>query len=171
MLSNYVFSPNAFDMPNDLYNYLANQRRGYNFGSGPEDPKIHSNVLYIQNRALSHLLHENTLQRIIDSELYGNTYSLSEFMTDLNGAIFDADINGSVNTFRQNLQLEYTKMLCDILINDKKNKYTNHAKSMVLYNLNGILRKVSNTSGNTLTRAHKAHIKAIIENTLKEYKG
>ena len=171
MLSDYVFAPKAFGSSNELYNYLASQRRGYEFYGKPEDPKIHGYVLYIQKRALSHLLHENTLQRLVDSELYGNTYSISEFMTDLNSSIFDADINGSVNSFRQNLQIEYTKMLSEILINDKGNKYSNHAKSMALYNLNSILRKVSNSSGNTLTRAHKTHLKTIVGNTLKEYKG
>ena len=30
-LSNYVFSPNAFDHPNEIYNYLAKQRRGFDF--------------------------------------------------------------------------------------------------------------------------------------------
>lgn len=170
-LATYIFAPNAFKTSNDIFNYLAMQRRGYNFFEGPEDPKIHEMVLASQSRVLSHLLHENTLQRLVDSELYGNSYQLAEFMTELNSAIFDADINTSVNTFRQNLQLEYTKMLSKILSNDKSNNYSNHAKSMALYNLNSILRKVSNPSGDTLTRAHKAHLKVLVENTLEEYQG
>src|SRR5690606_30147008 len=33
-LSKYIFAPDAFDAPSDLYNYLAMQRRGFNFFSG-----------------------------------------------------------------------------------------------------------------------------------------
>ena len=131
----YIFAPNAFDVPNDLYNYLARQRRGSNFRSGPEDPKIHSQVLSSQKRVLSHLLHANTLQRITDSELYGNEYSLSTFMRDLNNSIFKADIYGNINSFRQNLQIEYTHMLIDMLTGKQNDRYTNNAKSMALYNL------------------------------------
>ena len=64
-----------------------------------------------QKNVLKHILHPNTLQRITDSELYGNKYTLSTFMTDLNSAIFKSDIYKSINSFRQNLQLEYTNML------------------------------------------------------------
>ena len=45
----------------------------------------------------------NTLQRLKDSELYGNKYKLSEFMTDLNNSIF-SDIDENIDGFRQNLK-------------------------------------------------------------------
>ncbi len=172
-LSKYVFAPNAYDVPNDLYNYIAIQRRGYNFFRGPEDPKIHEVVLSYQKRILDHILHPNTLQRITDSELYGNTYSLSEYMTDLNNAIFQKDVSGSINTFRQNLQLEYTQKLIRILAKsnpEQRIKYTNAAKSMALYNLKKVRSMISNGSGNTLTKAHKDHIKTLISNAIDEVK-
>ena len=87
-LKQYVFAPNAYDVPTDLYNYIAMQRRGFNFYSKPEDPKIHELVLNYQKRILDHILHPNTLQRITDSELYGNTYQLSEVMTDFKRCYF-----------------------------------------------------------------------------------
>jgi len=167
-LSKYVFAPNAFDAPNELYNYLASQRRGFNFRS-PEDPKIHSQVLGYQKRVLSHLLHYNTLQRITDSELYGNAYKLSSMMTDLNNAIFKSDISGSVNSFRQNLQLEYTEMLLEMLTGKISSKYTHNAKSMALYNLKRI-RTMAAPSGNIASRAHKEHLRTLIDNGLKELK-
>ncbi|MGB0880216.1 MAG: zinc-dependent metalloprotease, partial [Polaribacter sp.] len=49
-LKKYVFAPNAFNAPKDLYSFLARQRRGFNFFSGPEDPKIHEQVLNYQQR-------------------------------------------------------------------------------------------------------------------------
>ncbi len=170
-ISKHIFSPTAYSTSNDLYNYLALQRRGFSFFRGPEDPKIHESVLNSQKSVLSHLLHPNTLQRISDSELYGNSYRLSTFMADLNSAIFDADINGTVNSFRQNLQVEYTKMLAGVLLNDKNKAYNNLTKSMALYNLNAIARKVANGSGDTATRAHKSHLRLLVTNALKEYKG
>lgn len=167
-LSKYVFAPNAFDAPNDLYNYLAMQRRGFNFRS-PEDPKIHNQVLGYQRNILNHLLHSNTLQRIIDSNLYGNKYLLSTFMINLNNVIFKADIYGSVNTFRQNLQIEYTNMLIDMLIGKQKDRFPNSAKSMALFNLKNI-RTMAAPAGNTVSRAHKLHLRALIDNALKEVK-
>ncbi|WP_100615725.1 zinc-dependent metalloprotease [Confluentibacter citreus] len=167
-LNTYVFAPNAFNAPNDLYNYLAMQRRGFNFRL-PEDPKIHDQVLGYQKTILSQLLHYNTLQRITDSELYGNEYVLSNFMTELNDAIFKADIYGSINSFRQNLQLEYTNNLIDILTGKQAERYNNNAKSMALYNLNAI-KTMATPSGDIASRAHKQHLRTLIDNALEEIK-
>lgn len=167
-LSTYVFAPNAFDAPNDLYNYLAMQRRGFNFRT-PEDPKIHNQALGYQKNVLNQLLHYNTLQRISDSELYGNQYALSSVMKDLNDAIFKADIYGNVNSFRQNLQIEYTNSLIEILVGKQSDKYTNNSKSMALYNLNAI-RTMASPSGDIASRAHKQHLRTLIDNALKEVK-
>ncbi|WP_282031970.1 zinc-dependent metalloprotease [Winogradskyella eximia] len=168
-LKTYAFSPDAFSAPNDLYNDLAMQRRGYNFFRGPEDPKIHQQVLTYQQNVLRHILHPNTLQRITDSELYGNKYSLSTFMTDLNAAIFKADIYSNVNSFRQNLQISYTNMLIDMLTGKQNGRYTNNAKSMALYNLKQI-RNMAAVTGNVSSKAHKQHLRTLIDNALKEVK-
>ncbi|GAA3655590.1 zinc-dependent metalloprotease [Flavivirga jejuensis] len=168
-LSKYVFAPDAFNAPNNLYNYLAMQRRGFDFFRATEDPKIHSQVLGYQKGVLNHLLHVNTLQRITDSELYGNTYKLATFMNDLNSAIFKTDIYSNINSFRQNLQLAYTNMLINMLTGKQSNRYTNHAKSMALYNLKNIKKMASNT-GNIASRAHKQHLRTLIDNALKEIK-
>ncbi|MDH7444505.1 zinc-dependent metalloprotease [Aquimarina sp. 2201CG14-23] len=171
-LKKYVFAPNAYKAPNDLYNHIAMQRRGYNFFGGPEDPKIHALILNYQQRVLNHIMHPNTLQRITDSELYGNTYKLSELMTDLNTAIFQADAAGSINTFRQNLQLEYTKRLIGIVskTGTKGPQYTYASKSMALYNLKRIRAMVSNGTGDKLSKAHKDHLRTLINNTIEEIK-
>ena len=167
-LSKYVFVADAFDAPNDLYNYLAMQRRGFNFRN-TEDPKIHTQVLTYQKNVLNHLLHYNTLQRISDSELYGNEYTLSSFMTDLNNAIFKADIYGSVNSFRQNLQLEYTNMLIAILTGKSNASYANNVKSLALYNLKNI-KTMAGATGDIASIAHKQHLKTLIDNALEEVK-
>ena len=42
LLNKYAFSPNAFSVPNDIYNHLQWQRRGW---SGTKDHKIHDQIL------------------------------------------------------------------------------------------------------------------------------
>ena len=168
-IATYIFAPNAFDAPNNLYNYLARQRRGFNFRTSTEDPKIHSQVLSYQTAVLNHLLYPNTLQRITDSELYGNEYKLSSFMTDLNNAIFKVDISGNVNSFRQNLQLEYTNMLIGILTGKQSASYSNNAKFMALYNLKNI-KTMAVPSGDIASVAHKQHLRTLIDNALEEVK-
>ena len=170
-LSKYVFSPNAFNSPNDLYNYLAMQRRGFDFFRGTEDPKIHNQVLSYQKNVLKHILHPNTLQRIVDSELYGNTYGLPLMMTDLNNAIFKKDAQTNVNTFRQNLQIAYTKILISMVSGSGTGKYISSARSMAIYNLKKINKIAINSSGDISTKAHRLYLRTLIDNALKEIKG
>ena len=170
-LSKHVFSPDAFNSPNDLYNYLAMQRRGFDFFRGPEDPKIHSQVLSYQTNILKHILHPNTLQRIVDSELYGNNYGLSLMMTDLNNAIFKKDAQTSVNSFRQNLQVAYTKKLISMVTGNSAGKYISSAKAMAIYTLKNIDKKAINDSGDVSTKAHRLHLRTLIDNALKEIKN
>ncbi|WP_373524366.1 zinc-dependent metalloprotease [Aquiflexum sp.] len=169
-LSKYMFASNAYDIPEDLINYLARQRRGFDFISGTEDPKIHQQVLNSQKNVLAHLTHPNTLQRMVDSELYGNEYNMATYMNDLTKAIFDADINGNVNSFRQNLQMEYVNTLKGMVSGTSSNRYNHLAKSAALYNLNYIKGKANNAGGNLSSKAHKDHLKLLIDNSLKEVK-
>ena len=169
-LKKYIFAPDAFKTPNEVYNYLASQRRGYNFFSGPEDPKIHEQVLFYQTSVLAHIMHPNTLQRLSNSELYGNKYKLSVFMTDLNNMMFKPDVYGSINSFRQNLQAVYTKRLIEMISGRSSSRFTVAAKSMAIYNLKNIKTWVSNGTGDLATKAHKNHLKTLITNAMKEIK-
>ena len=169
-MKKYIFAPNAFDAPKEVYNHLARQRRGYNFFGNTEDPKIHEQILGYQTRTLSHLMHPNTLQRISNSEIYGNEYKLSSFMTDLNNMMFKPDVYGSINSFRQNLQAVYTKRLIEMISGRTSSRFTVAAKSMAIYNLKNIKSWVSNGKGDLATKAHKNHLKTLITNAMKEIK-
>ncbi|PQJ73861.1 zinc-dependent metalloprotease [Polaribacter gangjinensis] len=169
-LNKYIFAPNAFDTPNDVYNYIARQRRGYNFSGGTEDPKIHDQVLGYQTSVLAHIMHPNTLQRISDSELYGNQYKLSTFMSDLNNMMFKPDVSGSINSFRQNLQAVYVKRLIAMITGNTSSRFSVASQSMAIHNLNNIKTWVSNGTGDLATIAHKNHLKTLITNALKEIK-
>lgn len=164
-LNDHLFAPDAFHESHEVYSYLQIQRRGFNFFSGTEDPKIHDLVLGMQSNVLAHILHPVTMKRMTDSRTYGNEFSVAEVVEELTGSVFAADAHGNVNTFRQNLQIEYVNRLIGVL------KGTDHdriAKSAALYNLQNIRSMMDNKgSVNSETRAHTAHIKLAIDKALE----
>ncbi|MES2689393.1 MAG: zinc-dependent metalloprotease [Bacteroidota bacterium] len=166
-LNQYVFSPKAMDASNSLYNNLQSQRRGFNFFGSPDDPKIHDRVLTIQSMVIDHLLAPSTLRRITDSRLYGNKYSAIDMLGDLTNACFKEDVAGNVNTFRQNLQIEYVKELCSIASFDKPNSsYDNIAKSAVIGQLKSIKQMMATPGANAEVKAHREHILLLIDDAL-----
>lgn len=167
-LTKYVFAPDAFNISEDLLSHLQFQRRGQNFFRFTEDPKVHRDVWGIQFNALSHILFPTTLQRIVDSGVYGNEYSLDQVMKDLNDAIFKADAYSNVNSFRQHLQVEYTERLIQIIDSDISRFYPYQARSMALYNLQQIRKIAVNGRGDLKTRAHKEHLKTLIDKALSK---
>jgi hypothetical protein len=87
-------------------------------------------------------------------------------MKALTDAIFKADLRSSVNTQRQQLQIEYVKSLVSAL--DPKAKYDVITQSMVLSTLKRIQRDQRNASSpNALTRAHRDHITFLIQKALE----
>lgn len=164
-LKKYAFAPDAFDAAASVYGYLQDQRRGFGFFAQPEDPKIHARIISAQKNALNHLLNARVLQRITDAGEYGNTYDLDEYMKDLTDAIFRADLRSSVNTARQQVQIEYVKRLISVL--DPTKRYDTIAQSVALATLRNIEREQKSASSpNGLTRAHRSHILFLIEKAL-----
>ena len=164
-LAKYVLSPNAFDMPPDLYHHLQEQRRGFGFSRAPEDPKIHDRVIGIQQRVLSHLLHPTVQARLLDTALYGNEYALSDMMADLTNAVFAADAEGPVNSFRQNLQAEYVNRLTKIIAPESKRIYASRA--IALHNLKAIQSRLKDKkTTDASTEAHTGYILHLIEQAL-----
>lgn len=165
ILAKYVFAPNAFDADKQIFPYLQLQRRGHNFYSTTEDPKITTDINNISNAALLHILHPVTLQRITNSRIYGNEYSAADVMNDLTKAIFDADISGKVNVYRQYLQTTFIKSLTAII--GEKSLYDDVAKSATLYSLKKIRAKLSSAvSSNEETKAHRGNLVYLIDNAL-----
>ena len=169
-LGKYIFATDAMSFSAEIYANAAQQRRGFNFFSRTEDIKIHDRILSIQVGALNHILHPTTLQRIVDTEVYGNEYKLSSMMDDLTNSIFKSDISGNVNTFRQNLQLAYTQKLIQMLVGKSSNRYSNIVQSHALYFLNKIRKMANNSAGDISSKAHKNHLVTLIDNVLKEVK-
>lgn len=164
-LAKYAFAPDAFAVTDDLYNYLQMQRRGYNTPSEGESPRIHDRILTAQKSVLDHLLHVNTVTRIIDSKLYGNEYSLDMVMTDLTDAIFKNDIGATVNSVRQNLQMEYVSRLIGVV--DTDSKYPGQARSLAFYELSKIRTMLNSSAGDAATKAHRQYLAYLIDKALK----
>ncbi len=167
-LGKYVFAPDAFMLSSDLYNYLQVQRRGFNFFGITEDPKLHRRILFYQKDILNHLLAPTTTQRMVDSKLYGNAYGLDQMLSDLTAAIFKADIGSSVNSFRQNLQIEYTRQLIEIVSGKDSGQYLHTVIASSAFNLKEIKKMAALPGGDLATQAHKEYLSTLITNALRE---
>lgn len=164
VLATYIFAPGAFDADKELYPYLQQQRRGFNFFSGTEDPKILGAVSRVQNTAMDFILNPVTLNRATTTTLYGNTYTDADIIADLVNACFKDDMAASVNAFRQNLQSELVKRLLEIVTNSK---YEPSAKAAAFYNLKNLKTSLAAaSSGDVQTKAHRSHLAFTIERGL-----
>jgi hypothetical protein len=168
-LAKYVFAPEAYSADAGVYAYLQMQRRGFNQPGNGEDYKITGSVLQQQVfSGLMHILHPSTLQRITNSRLYGNQYSVADVMVDLNAAIFGADLKTNVNVFRQYLQSQYVKGLLSI-VEDKNNQYDDVSKAAALNAVRKIKALVATgISTNEETKAHRASLVYTINSELEK---
>lgn len=169
LLREVVFAPDAFSQLHIAANRMLAQRRGFDHQSTTEDPKLHQLALSIQRDILAHLLHPRVLTRLTDSAVYGNEYSVADMLVELTDAIFADDIDGEVNTFRQNLQLEYVDRLLRIVDTDGNGSYDHVSRSLALNRLRWIEDELSSSRRSSLeTRAHREHILFRISRGLDE---
>jgi hypothetical protein len=169
LLRERVFAPDAFAALTLSADHLLAQRRGFDHFGRNEDPKLHAFALDTQREILDHLLHPAVLQRLTDTRLYGNEYTVGALLVDLTAAVFADDLAGNVNTFRQNLQLEYVQRLLTIVQPTPENRYDHVAKSMALDRLRWIDAELARRRGNDAeTTAHRQHVRYRIERGLDE---
>jgi hypothetical protein len=167
VLADHLFAPDAFQIPDEVWRKSAPQRRGFNHFSGTEDPKVHDTVLALQKSVFDHLLNPVVLKRITDTALYGNGYSLAEMMGELTDAVFAADARENVNSFRQNLQMEYVDRLAGMVHGDGRKAFHTPAQSLALYQLTEIRDLLeSRRGGNVATRAHTQNLVLTIDRAL-----
>lgn len=167
LLSKYVFAPNAFDADSQVFPYLQPQRRGFSQNSSGDDYRITAVVLNQQGAAVAHILHPATVQRITNSRLYGNQYSVAEVMSDLVKACFDADLKTNVNVYRQYLQTAFVKQ-ASIIIDPKTNGYDDVARAAALNTLKKIKVLLAGAvSTNEETRAHRGNLLFLINSALE----
>lgn len=163
ILQDRFFAPDAWDASPALLARLQEPRRGF---SGPGEPDLHARVLTAQKGVLSFLLAPQTQARLTDSRLYGNEYSAAQMMSDLTTAVFAADARGNVNTFRQNLQLEYVSQLAAMLKGATAKNYDYVSQSAAVANLQRIQAQVAVPTGNAESRAHRQHLALVVGQAL-----
>jgi hypothetical protein len=167
LLRDKIFAPDAFSFDSEFYQHLQRARRGQNFWERPQAPQLHKRVLEQQKLALDHLLHPNVMQRIVDSQLYGNELSLTRMMDALTDAIFNADISHPVNTKRQQLQGEYLSQLLAVIAEKSETGHTQVGRSAVT---GQVLRIADMLEGrpdsDAATLAHTAALLLVIERAL-----
>ncbi|MBE2230005.1 MAG: zinc-dependent metalloprotease [Chitinophagaceae bacterium] len=167
VLNKYVFAPNAFDADAPVFAYLQPQRRGFNQSSSGDDYRITGNVLSLQGSAVAHILHPATLQRITNSRLYGNTYSVADVMSDLLKACFDADLKGNVNVYRQYLQTAFVKQAA-MIMDPKVPGYDDVSRAGALHTLKKLKTQLAlAVSPNEETRAHRNNLLFLINNAIE----
>ena len=165
-LRDKVFAPDAFAGSDELFSHLRQQRRDFNFYGLTEDPKLHDIMLTVHKSVLDHLMHPVVLRRITDSRQYGNQYALGSVFDDLTNAIFSDDMTGNVNTYRQNLQLEYVNRLAGMVSGETRAQFDYVSQSVALENLRQIDNAMRSNPGAGETRAHRANVRYTIERAL-----
>jgi hypothetical protein len=166
LLSKYIFAPNAFDTDASLFPYLQLQRRGFNFFGSTEDFKPQSAVQGMQTGILAHILSANTLSRLNNSTLYGNSYSAADLLNDVMNAVFAADLKTNVNLYRLNLQTELVKGMAAI-VSAPVSPYDNASKAALYLSLRKVKGMLATAvSTNEQTRAHRANLIFLIDKAL-----
>lgn len=168
LLRDHILGPDAFQADPQLLQHLAIQHRGFLHGGRTEDPKLHGRVAAIQADILNHILHPTTMQRMTDSGLYGNGYSVTEVLADVTAAIFEDDSRSAVNSHRQMLQIMYVKGLINIM---NMGQYDYVARSNAFSNLRQIRSSMARWRGNAATRAHRDHVAFLIDRALEVHTG
>ncbi len=163
MLNKYVFAPEAFDFPEDLLSHLQEQRRGF---SGTRDPRIHSEIGSLQAGILAHLTHKNTLSRMVDSGLYGNSYDVHTMLDDLTNAIFKQDLGGPINSLRQNLQVIYTKHLIKKIAGTSMDNVSISAIYSQILDIDKIMGRGTKRADNR-TKSHRRYLRQLIADALE----
>ncbi|MEO0413655.1 MAG: zinc-dependent metalloprotease, partial [Verrucomicrobiota bacterium] len=160
-IEKYVFAKGAFDfIPSELLAHLQLQRRGFDFFDldANEDPKLHNTIHFMQDYVLDQLLHKNTLQRMVDSALYGNEVGIDQHFESLQSAI----ITGETDTFREAAQLDYIKRLIQISGLKDSSSYIPQAQSQAVW----ALIKTQETLEGQPASAHQQHLLLLIKKAL-----
>lgn len=161
-----VFGPEAFTVEEAFADRLQSQRRFFDHFPNDEDPSLHARAYAQQMAIMAHLLHPNVLDRMGDTSRYGGDYSPSEYLEDLTRIVYQADVRGEPNTYRQNLQVAYLQQL--IAIAGPSSPYPPFAQSAALAAINDVKGWVGpnwapDLMGSRQARAHRAHLRTLIK--------
>ena len=174
LLAEELFAPDAFAVGEDVADRLQARRRGFSHSGNNEDPRLHDRALAAQKNVLNHILHPAVLSRMTDARRYGGAYPVATYISDLTDAVFAGDPESGVNTYRQNLQIEYLNRLLNVANGmglppratpggmTPPVSYDSVARSAALASIMSIKDIARRPSGSAETRAHQQHLQFLI---------
>jgi len=101
--------------------------------------------------------------------LFGNKYTLDRMMQDLTNGMFSADIKSDVNTYRQQLQVEYVERLISASGLEAASSYDTITQATATSELRRIAKMVDNSRGDNASKIHKRYLEGRIARAF--YKG
>ena len=158
-LNDYVFAGNTLQAMQPVLAYMQQQRRGFNHYGTNEDPRPHQMILNMQRNVFNHILHQNVLERISNTSLYGNEYSLTDMFNDLTGGIF----SGELTTLSQNLHIEYVNRLINIAGLNSDSGYDHLSQAAAVGQLRNIRNMSAPRRANDATQNHYNYLHLLID--------
>ncbi len=165
-LNDYVFSSDAFDLPNDLLNKLAPERHpdfAFSVYNVPQvDYPFHQMVLTVQKNSIDKLYSPLTVGRLLNNlERYKpgeEKYTMFDMFTDCRRMIWtEAATPATTNSFRRQLQLTHLQKLIDIYLSNPA-QYPADARTLAANDLDVIETAATRAAGaggvDEMTRAH-----------------
>ena len=165
-LRDYIFAPEAFSLPADLWNKLQPERLpDFQFAvyTTPQvDYPIHQMALAAQNAVISRMYSPYILGRLLNNlERYkpgDDRYTMQDMFTDMRKMIW-SELDGptNVNSFRRQLQLSHLNQLMGIYLGSTM-VYPHDAITLAANDIDilesGAKRAVASSAVNDMTKAH-----------------
>ncbi|MGQ9486889.1 MAG: zinc-dependent metalloprotease [Armatimonadota bacterium] len=177
LLTRYVFSPNAFNFPKEIYLKLApDPYPNYEAmltGRPRFDAPVRDTISSIQVSTLRRLFRPQTLSQIANNEFKARkpdeTLSMTALFEQVGNAVNAEIINGTnVPALRRLLQRTYLRTLADMLVNPDS-EVPDDAKMLARYHLRRLrsqILAVRNRPLDTTTRVHLDEMLSEIERVL-----
>ena len=167
LLNSKLFANDAFSFDPEVLKLLQPEKRAaYNPNENAnDDPKLHGTVLGMQERVLQHVLSPTVMLRLSDSSKYGNKYSPSEVLEDLENGIFvKKEIPSS---FKRNLQSSYIDNLIKAVDSDNYDDISKSALYNSLVSIQGFT-KSSLTISDKVAKEHFRYLNWKINSYLED---
>jgi hypothetical protein len=170
LLTQYVFSPKAFQFPKEVYLKLApNPFPDYTemlTGRPRLDAPVRDNISGIQVRTLRRLFSEQTLSQIANNEFKARkpdeTLTMTALFEQVGNAVNAEIVNGTnVPALRRLLQRTYLRTLADMLVHPDS-EVPDDAKMLARYHLRRLKGQILAVRHKPLDAATRVHLEEML---------
>ncbi|PWB73008.1 hypothetical protein C3F09_05820, partial [candidate division GN15 bacterium] len=171
LMQDYLFAPNAFDLPASVLNRLALDHmpdfEGTVYTAPQLDYPIHQTVMRIQALALDRLYSPYVLGRLLNNAVRYNPgetpYLMTDMFTDMRKGIWSEALTPrSVNSFRRQLQLAHLEELISIYLSSQST-FPTDARTLASNDLNVLESSCSRAAESpTIDAMTKAHFREVV---------